>query len=97
MVVSVSRPTFSRRLARAGTTKLYTRVRLYAITIDTLFPKPRKKITFDTVREMGLALPDVDEGTVYGSRLATCLPKPRVDDVDWSQRPLLRTQPVSQP
>jgi len=27
----------------------------------------RKKITFDTVREMGLALPDVDEGTVYGS------------------------------
>jgi hypothetical protein len=28
---------------------------------------PRKKITFDTVREMGLALPDVEEGTVYGS------------------------------
>ena len=27
----------------------------------------RKKITFDTVREMGLALPDVEEGTVYGS------------------------------
>ena len=28
---------------------------------------PRKKITFDTVREMGLALPDVEEGTVYRS------------------------------
>jgi hypothetical protein len=27
----------------------------------------RKKITFDTVREMGLALPHVEEGTVYGS------------------------------
>jgi len=27
----------------------------------------RKTITFDTVREMGLALPDVEEGTVYGS------------------------------
>jgi hypothetical protein len=28
---------------------------------------PRKKTGFDTVREMGLALPDVEEGTVYGS------------------------------
>lgn len=28
---------------------------------------PRKTISFDTVREMGLALPDVEEGTVYGS------------------------------
>lgn len=28
---------------------------------------PRKKISFDTVRAMGLALPDVEEGTVYGS------------------------------
>ena len=26
-----------------------------------------KKTTFDTVREMGLALPDVEEGTVHGS------------------------------
>jgi hypothetical protein len=26
-----------------------------------------KKISFDTVREMGLALPDVEEGTTYGS------------------------------
>jgi hypothetical protein len=28
---------------------------------------PARKITFDTVREMGLALPGVEEGTVYGS------------------------------
>jgi hypothetical protein len=28
---------------------------------------PRKTIAFDTVREMGLALPDVEEGTTYGS------------------------------
>ncbi|MGH9348619.1 MAG: MmcQ/YjbR family DNA-binding protein [Vicinamibacterales bacterium] len=28
---------------------------------------PRKKISFDTVRELGRALPDVEEGTVYGS------------------------------
>jgi hypothetical protein len=28
---------------------------------------PRKTITFDTVREIGLALPDVEEGTAYGS------------------------------
>ncbi len=27
----------------------------------------RKKISFDTVRAIGLALPDVEEGTVYGS------------------------------
>src|SRR2546427_3711577 len=27
----------------------------------------RKKISFATVREMGLALPGVEEGTVYGS------------------------------
>ena len=26
-----------------------------------------KKITFDTVREMGLALPDVEESTMYGA------------------------------
>ena len=42
---------------------------------------PRKKISFDTVREMGLALPDVEEGTVYGSpalkvrgKMFACLP-----------------------
>src|SRR2546426_12370224 len=41
----------------------------------------RKKISFDTVREMGLALPDVEEGTVYGSpalkvrgKMFACLP-----------------------
>lgn len=28
---------------------------------------PRKKITFDTVREIGLALSDVEVGTTYGS------------------------------
>jgi hypothetical protein len=28
---------------------------------------PRKKIGFDTVRQMGLALPGVEERTVYGS------------------------------
>jgi hypothetical protein len=28
---------------------------------------PRKKISFDTVRRLGLALPNVEEGTVYGS------------------------------
>ena len=28
---------------------------------------PRKKIDFDTVRRIGLALPDVEEGTAYGS------------------------------
>jgi hypothetical protein len=27
----------------------------------------RKKITFDTVRRIGLALPDVEAGTAYGS------------------------------
>jgi hypothetical protein len=41
---------------------------------------PRAKATFDTVREIGLALPDVEEGTTYGSpalkvrgNLLTCL------------------------
>jgi hypothetical protein len=28
---------------------------------------PKKKITFDTVREVGLALPDVEESTMYGA------------------------------
>ncbi|MGH9385595.1 MAG: MmcQ/YjbR family DNA-binding protein [Vicinamibacterales bacterium] len=28
---------------------------------------PRQKITFDTVRLIGLALPDVEDGTAYGS------------------------------
>src|SRR5580704_16740306 len=41
----------------------------------------RTKITFDTVRKIGLALPDVEEGTAYRSpalkvrgRLLACLP-----------------------
>ena len=40
----------------------------------------KPKVTFDTVREIGLALPDVEEGTIYGSpalkvrgNLLTCL------------------------
>src|SRR5215472_12319078 len=28
---------------------------------------PKTKVTFDTVRKIGLALPDVEEGTMYGS------------------------------
>lgn len=28
---------------------------------------PAKRITFDTVRELGLALPDTEEGTTYGT------------------------------
>jgi hypothetical protein len=28
---------------------------------------PRTKVTFDVVREIGLALPDVEESTMYGS------------------------------
>jgi hypothetical protein len=41
---------------------------------------PRTKVTFDIVREIGLALPDVEEGTMDGSpalkvrgNLLTCL------------------------
>ncbi len=30
-------------------------------------PKPRTTITFDTVRQLGLALPDVEDATAYGS------------------------------
>ena len=40
----------------------------------------RTKVTFDTVREIGLALPDVEESTMYGSlalkvhgKLLTCM------------------------
>src|ERR1035438_8514551 len=42
---------------------------------------PKKKITFDIVREIGLALPDVEEATMYGSpalkvrgNLLACIP-----------------------
>src|SRR5436190_21610562 len=41
---------------------------------------PRTKVTFDIVREIGLAMPDVEEGTMYGSpalkvhgKLLTCM------------------------
>ena len=41
---------------------------------------PGTKVTFDVVREIGLALPEVEEGTMYGSpalkvhgKLLTCL------------------------
>jgi hypothetical protein len=50
---------------------------------------PKKKITFDTVREMGLALPDVEEGTIYRSpalkvhgKMFTCLAIHRSADPD---------------
>lgn len=42
---------------------------------------PRNKIDFDTVRKIALALPDVDESTIYGSpalkvrgKLLACIP-----------------------
>jgi hypothetical protein len=41
---------------------------------------PRTKVTFDTVREIGLALPDVEDSTMYGTlalkvrgKLLTCM------------------------
>ena len=50
---------------------------------------PRKKITFETVRKIGLALPDVEEGTVYGSpalkvsgKMFTCIPIHRSAEPD---------------
>lgn len=63
----------------------------------------RKRITFDTVREIGLGLPDVEEGTAYGSpalkvrgRMFTCLASHRSAEpgtlvvlVDFSQRDAL--------
>jgi hypothetical protein len=45
---------------------------------------PKKTIDFDTVREIGLALPGVEEGTAYGSpalkvhgKLLACVPAHR--------------------
>lgn len=63
----------------------------------------RKRITFDTVREVGLGLSDVEEGTAYGSpalkvrgRMFTCLASHRSAEpgtlvvlVDFSQRDAL--------
>ena len=44
-----------------------------------LYPMPSKKIDFDVVREIALALPDVEESTIHGApslkvrgRLLTC-------------------------
>ncbi|MGC2891389.1 MAG: MmcQ/YjbR family DNA-binding protein [Candidatus Acidiferrum sp.] len=45
---------------------------------------PRRTIDFDTVRKIGLALPDVEEGTAYGApalkvrgKLLACVPTHR--------------------
>lgn len=42
---------------------------------------PKKKVSFDTVREIGLALPGVEEGTTYGTpalkvrgKMFACIP-----------------------
>jgi hypothetical protein len=50
---------------------------------------PRKSITFDTVREMGLALPGVETGTAYGSpalkvrgKMFACIPTHRSAEPD---------------
>ncbi len=50
---------------------------------------PRKKTSFDTIREMGLALPDVEEGTAYGSpalkvrgKMFACIPSHRSAEPD---------------
>jgi hypothetical protein len=47
-------------------------------------PMPRRKINFDTVRKIGLALPGVEESTAYGSpalkvhgKLLACVPAHR--------------------
>jgi len=61
---------------------------------------PRKKTGFDVVRQMGLALPEVEEGTAYGSpalnvrgKMFACLaihrsaePKTLVVRIDFDQR-----------
>ena len=63
-------------------------------------PKPRTTITFDTVRQLGLALPDVEVSSAYGSpalkvrgRMFTCVainksaePNSLVVLVDFAQR-----------
>ena len=50
---------------------------------------PRKKITFDTVRKIGLALPGAEEGTTYGTpalkvggKMFACVPSHRSADPD---------------
>lgn len=69
---------------------------------------PRTKITFDTVRHICLAMPDVEEGTTYGTpafklrgRLLTCIPNHKSAEpnslavcVDFQQRTeLLAAEP----
>ena len=51
--------------------------------------KPRKKITFETVRALGLALPDVEEGTTYGTpalkiggKMFACVPSHKSAEPD---------------
>ena len=50
---------------------------------------PRSTITFDTVRKIGLALPDVEESTAYGApalkvrgKLLACVPTHRSAEPD---------------
>ena len=50
---------------------------------------PAKKISFDTVREIGLALADVEEGATYGSpalkvrgKMFACIPSHRSAEPD---------------
>jgi hypothetical protein len=61
---------------------------------------PRRKVTFDIVREIGLALPDVEDSTMHGKlalkvrgKLLTCLaihksaePESLVVRIDFEQR-----------
>jgi len=67
---------------------------------------PRTKITFDTVRKIGLALPGVEESTMYGSpalkvngNLLACIPVHKSAEpeslavrVDFDQRAALLTE-----
>ena len=70
----------------------------------------RKAITFDTVRELGLALPNVEEGTTYGSpslkvggKMFACIPVHRSAEpnslavrIDFEQRDeLLAAEPAT--
>lgn len=57
--------------------------------IRRLAVSARKKIDFETVRKIGLALPDVEESTTYGSpalkvrgKLLTCIPVHRSAEPD---------------
>jgi hypothetical protein len=66
----------------------------------TVMPTPQTTITFDTVRQLGLALPDVEVSSAYGSpalkvrgRMFTCVainksaePNSLVVLVDFAQR-----------